>query len=325
MIACLSRRSLIAAALAAPAVAHAQAFPSRPLRLVVPFAPGGSSDIIARIVAARMGPLLGGTVLVENRPGAGGNIGIESVVRAAPDGYTLLLGAPGGLTVNPLLYRNLSYQPLRDLAPVAMVADSELVVAVARDVPARDLPGFIAHCRGNPGRVSYGSAGVGTTTHLAGALFALKAGVTLQHIPYRGSSLAMNDLVAGTIQAMFDLLPSAMTQIQGGLIRALATTGSERAARLPDVPTVAEAALPGFRATSWYALMAPAGTPGEIIGQISRATVAALQDPDVKERIEASGAVAWPTDASGLAEILRADTARWSEVVREARITLENN
>jgi tripartite-type tricarboxylate transporter receptor subunit TctC len=292
---------------------------------VVPFAPGGSTDIIARILAARLGPLLGGTVLVENRPGAGGNIGIEAVVRSAPDGYTLVLGAPGGLTVNPLLYRNLTYQPLRDLAPVAMVADSELVIAVARNVPAQDLPGFIAHCRANPGKVSFGSAGVGTTTHLGGALFALKAGVQLQHVPYRGSALAMNDLVAGTIDAMFDLLPSSINQIQGGLIRALATTGSERAATLPEVPTVAEAALPGFRATSWYALMAPAGTPAEIIGTISRATVAVLGEPAVKERISAAGAVAWPTDAAGLARILRDDSERWAEVVREARITLDNN
>jgi tripartite-type tricarboxylate transporter receptor subunit TctC len=321
----LPRRTLIAAAIAVPTLARAQAFPARPLRLVVPFAPGGSTDIIARILAARLGPLLGGTVLVENRPGAGGNIGIEAVVRSAPDGYTLVLGAPGGLTVNPLLYRNLTYQPLRDLAPVAMVADSELVIAVARNVPAQDLPGFIAHCRANPGKVSFGSAGVGTTTHLGGALFALKAGVQLQHVPYRGSALAMNDLVAGTIDAMFDLLPSSINQIQGGLIRALATTGSERAATLPEVPTVAEAALPGFRATSWYALMAPAGTPAEIIGTISRATVAVLGEPAVKERISAAGAVAWPTDAAGLARILRDDSERWAEVVREARITLDNN
>ncbi|HEV7267292.1 MAG TPA: tripartite tricarboxylate transporter substrate binding protein [Falsiroseomonas sp.] len=321
----LPRRGLIAAAIAVPTLVRAQAFPTRPLRLVVPFAPGGSTDIIARILAARLGPLLGGTVLVENRPGAGGNIGIEAVVRSAPDGYTLVLGAPGGLTVNPLLYRNLTYQPLRDLAPVAMVADSELVIAVARNVPAQDLPGFITHCRANPGKVSFGSAGVGTTTHLGGALFALKAGVQLQHVPYRGSALAMNDLVAGTINAMFDLLPSSINQIQGGLIRALATTGSERAATLPEVPTVAEAALPGFRATSWYALMAPAGTPAEIITTISRATVAALGEAAVKERIAAAGAVAWPTDAAGLARILRDDSERWAEVVREARITLDNN
>jgi tripartite-type tricarboxylate transporter receptor subunit TctC len=321
----LARRALLAAALGAPSVARAQAFPSRPLRIVVPFAAGGSSDVIARILAARMGPILGGTVLVENRPGAGGNIGIESVVRAAPDGTTLLLGAPGGLTVNPLLYRNLPYQPLRDLTPVAMVADSEHVVAVSRNLPVRDLAGFIAHCRANPGAVTYGSAGIGTTTHLAGALFGLRAQVQLQHVPYRGSALAMNDLVAGTIQAMFDLLPSAITQIQGGLIRALATTGSERSPRLPEVPTVAEAALPGFRATSWYALMAPAGTPAEIVAQISRAANAALREGEVQTALAATGAIAWPTDPAGLAEILRADSERWAEVVREARITLDNN
>jgi tripartite-type tricarboxylate transporter receptor subunit TctC len=319
----IPRRRLLVGLLAAPSIAMAQAFPVRPIRLVAPFAPGGSTDVIARILAARLTPLLGQQVVVENRPGAGGNIGIESVVRSPADGYTLLLGAPGGLTVNPLLYRNLPYEPLRDLAPVAMVADSEQVVAVTRSLPVRDIDGFIAHCRANPGAVTYGSAGTGTTTHLAGALFALKAEIQLLHVPYRGSALAMNDLVSGTIQAMFDLLPSSIAQIQSGLIRALATTGSARAATLPEVPTVAEAALPGFRATSWYALMAPAGTPAEVIALLSRATGRALEAPEAKAQIQAAGATAWPTDAAELAQILRTDAARWAEVIRDARITLE--
>lgn len=315
---------LLAGVLCLPSVARAEAFPSRPVRIIVPFVPGGSSDVIARLLAPRLSTILGQQVIVDNRPGAAGNIAVELTARANPDGHTMMLGAPGALTVNPLLYKGLKYIPLRDLAPVSMVGQLEHAIVVSRNFPAADLAGFIQYARANPDRVTYGSSGTGTTTHLAGALFAQQAGVKLQHVGYRGSGQAMLDLISGNINAMFDLLPSAIGHVRGGSVRALATTGPSRAAQLPEVPTAIEAGLKGFVATSWHALMTPKDTPPQSIAILSAAVGKALAEPEVIARMQSLGAKPIPSAPAATAEFLRADAARWAGVIRTAQITLDN-
>lgn len=316
---------LLGGLLCTPAFGRSQPFPNRPVRILVPFVPGGSSDVIARLFAPKLSNLLGQQVIIENRPGAAGNIAVELTARATPDGHTMMLGAPGALTVNPLLYKQLRHIALRDLTPVSMVGELEHAVVVTRNFPAATLAEFIRHARANPDRVMYGSSGTGTTTHLAGALFAQRAGISLQHIGYRGAGQAMTDLIAGNIHAMFDLLPSAIGHIRSGYVRVLATTGPARAAQLPDVPTAIEAGLPGFSTTSWHALMAPAGTPPAIVETLSQAVGQALRDPDVTSRMLAVGATPIPTSPGAADKFLRADAARWAGVIRTAQITLENS
>lgn len=316
--------ALLAGTLCCPSLVHANTFPSRPVRIIVPFVPGGSSDVIARLLAPRLTTLLGQQVIVDNRPGAAGNLAVELTARANPDGHTMMLGAPGALTVNPLLYKDLKFIPLRDLAAVSMVGQLEHAIVVSRNFPATDLNGFIQHARANPGRVTYGSSGVGTTTHLAGAMFAQQAGIKLQHISYRGAGQAMVDLMSGTINAMFDLLPSSISHVRSGSVRVLATTGPTRAAQLPDVPTAIEAGLKGFVATSWHALMAPKETPPNPLAVLSTAVGRALAEPELVERTASLGAEPIPTKPAATTAFLRADAARWVTVIKAAQITLEN-
>jgi tripartite-type tricarboxylate transporter receptor subunit TctC len=317
-----TRRALLLAALAAPALGRAQGFPTRPLRIVVPFAPGGASDLVARVLAEPLGAALGQPVIVDNRPGAGGNLGAEVVVRAAPDGHTLLMGAPGALTVNPHLYANMPFDPARDLAPVSLVFTTDHLVVVNPGVPAGSLAEFIALARARPGAISYASAGIGATTHLFGELFRLRAGVELTHIPYRGSGPAVADLVGGTVQAMFDQLPSSIGHVQAGRLRALAVTGAARNALLPAVPTAAEAGLADYVVTSWNALLVPAGTPAPIIQRLAGLVAEALALPAVRERLAPLGADPAPTSPAALGALLREESRRWGQVVREAGITV---
>ena len=316
---------LLGGLLCVPGSTRAQAFPTRPVRIIVPFVAGGSSDVVARAFAPRLSTILGQPVVIENLPGAAGNIAVDVTARAAPDGHTMMLGAPGGVIVNPLLYRQLKTLPMRDLTPVSMIGHLEHAITVTRNFPATTLAGFIEHARANPGRVSFGSSGTGTTTHLAGALFALRAGITLQHVGYRGSAQAMTDLISGNIQAMFDLLPSSITQIRGSQIRALATTGTARSVQLPNVPTVIEAGLPGFSTTSWHVLMAPAGTPAPIVDALSAAVGQALRDAEVISRLLAMGETSTPTTPDATAQFLKNEAVRWAEVIRAANITLDNS
>ncbi len=312
------RRSLLLAALATPALAQ-----PRGLRIVVPFAPGGASDLVARIIAEPLGAALGQAVLVENRPGAGGNLGAEAVARAAPDGTTLLMGAPGALTVNPHLYPDLSFRPLVDFAPVSLVFTTDHLVVVHPSVPARTLAEFIALAKAQPGRIAYASAGTGATTHLFGALFGLRAGVELTHVPYRGSGPAVNDLLAGTVQAMFDQLPSSVAHVREGRLRALCTSGAARHALLPDVPTAAEAGLADYQVASWNALLAPAATPPETIARQAAAVAAVLALPAVRDRLRPLGADPAPSTPAAMTALLRTETQRWGEVVRAAHITVQ--
>lgn len=322
----LTRRHLAAAALAAPflpGAARAQAWaPTRPIRFVVPFPPGGATDVVARVLGERLQDRLGQPVTVENRTGAGGNLGVENVVRSAPDGYTILMGTTGTLTINPHLYSNMAFNPATDLAPIAMAFATDHVLIVNPTVPAQTAQEFIALLRARPNALSYGSGGSGSSTHLVPELFKLVARVEMQHVPYRGSAPALNDTVAGTVQVMLDQLPSALGMIQGGRVRALAVTGPRRSSLLPDVPTLAEIGLPEAQATSWGAVMAPAGTPAPIVDRYNGLLREILADATVQQRLAAAGADAVFSTPTDLAATMRSESEKWSRVIREARITV---
>ena len=318
-----TRRSLLAASILVPAAAHAQAWaPTRPVRFVVPFPAGGATDVVARVLGERMQEALGQPVVVENRTGAGGNIGVENVVRSPADGHTILMGTTGTLTVNPHLYATLGFDPLRDLAPVSMAFTTDHVLIVNPSVQAQTAQEFLALVRAQPGRVSFGSAGSGSSTHTVPELFKLAARVEITHVPYRGSAPALNDLVAGNVQMMLDQIPSAIGQIQAGRVRALAVTGARRSALLPNVPTMAEIGLPDAQATSWGAVMAPAGTPAPAIARFNAVIREALAQQAVKDRLAAAGADGVSSSAEELAAYVRAESEKWARVVREARITV---
>ncbi len=319
-----TRRAAIAATLFAPALAQAQGAwqPTRPIRFVVPFPAGGATDVVARVLGERLQETLGQPVVVENRTGAGGNIGVENVVRSAPDGTTLLMGTTGTLTVNPHLYSNLGFDPLRDLTPISMAFTTDHVLIVNPNVQAQTAQEFLALVRAQPGRLSYGSAGSGSSTHTVPELFRLAARVDITHVPYRGSAPALNDVVAGNVQVMLDQIPSAIGQIQAGRVRALAVTSAQRSPLLPNVPTMAEIGLPDAQATSWGAVMAPGGTPAPVVARFNAAIREALAQQAVKDRLAAAGAEAVSSTPEELATYLRAESEKWARVVREARITV---
>ena len=322
----LGSAAALAATTAAP-VARAQAqapdwAPSRPIRFVVPFAAGGATDVVARVLAERMTERLGQPVVVENRAGSGGNIGVESVVRAPADGTVILMGTTGTLTINQHLYGSMGFDPAKDLAPVGMAFATDHVLIVNPNLPARTAQEFLAWLRANPGKASFGSAGSGSSTHMVAELFRAAAKVEVTHIPYRGSAPALNDTVAGNVQFMLDQLPSAIGQIQGGRVRALATTGPRRTSQLPDVPTMKEIGLPDAEATSWGAVMAPVGTPAPAILRLNAVLREALADPKIGERLVAAGADAVSSTPEELQRKMVQEVETWGRVVREARITV---
>jgi tripartite-type tricarboxylate transporter receptor subunit TctC len=302
--------------------ASADRWPSRAVRLVVPFAAGGSTDVAARILAERMGQALGQPVVVENRAGSGGLIGADAVAKAEPDGHTLLMATTGLLAIAPHLYPQMPFDPARDFAPVSLAFATDLVIAVANAVPAGTLAEFVRHAKERPGAVSYASSGAGTTTHAATELFRLAAGVELLHVPYRGSGPAMNDLVAGNIQLMVDQIAGAIGQINDGRIRALAVTGAKRHALLPEVPTVGEAGLPAAQASSWGGVVAPAGTAGPVVAKANAAVRDAVAQPAVRQRMAAAGADPVTLSPAVFAAFIQAEREKWGRVVRDARITL---
>ncbi len=319
----VSRRAILAATLAMPGLAHAQAWaPVRPLRFVVPFPPGGATDVVARVLAERMQEKLGQAVTVENRTGAGGNVGVENVVRSAPDGHSILMGTTGTLTINPHLYTNMGFNPAADLAGVSMAFATDHVLIVHPSVAAQTAQELLALVRARPGQLSYGSGGNGTSTHLVAELFKLVAQVDIQHVPYRGSAPALNDTVAGNVQAMLDQLPSALPMIQAGRVRALAVTGPRRSRLLPETPTMAEIGLASAEATSWGAVMVPAATPAAVVERLNAVIREALAEPAVQQRLAATGADAVSSTPVQLAATMRAETEKWGRVVREARITV---
>ncbi len=291
--------------------------------LIVPYAAGGGNDVMARIVAEKMSRSLGQQIVIENRGGAGGSIATRQIARAAPDGYTLGLGGTGTLAINPTLYPNVGYDPRRDFAPVGLIATSALVVLVHPSVEARSIADLIALARRAPGNLNYASAGSGSGIHLGSELFATMAGIRLTHIPYKGSSPALTDLVGGHVAIYFSSLPPAISLVRDGKVRALAVTGSKRSPSFPDLPTVSEAALPGYEAVLHYGIVAPAGTPRPVIDRLNAALNAALAADDVRARIAADGAEPLPgTPEDYVADIDREET-KWSKIVKMSGAKLE--
>jgi tripartite-type tricarboxylate transporter receptor subunit TctC len=304
--------------LAAPAMA---AFPERAVRIIVPFPAGGSNDVIARILGQRLSEIWGQPVVVENRAGAGGNVGAEGVARASADGYTLLLAAPGPLAINPSLFQRMNFDPLKDFAPVALAASVPIVLAVNPQVRATSVAELIALAKAEPGKLHFGSSGAGSTNHLAGELFKTLAGINIVHVPYRGAAPAMNDLVAGHIPFMFDNMPAVRPQVEGGRIRALAVAGANRSPLYPDLPTMAEAGVPGFEASAWFGLVAPAGTPAEVMKVLIDTTAAVLKEPGIVARFAELGAEPGTVSGAAFGAFLKAESEKWSGIVRAAGIT----
>lgn len=325
----LSRRAIPAAALAGWAAlcggARAQGatdWPSRPVRLIVPYPPGGPTDILARVVAQRLAQDLPQPVVVENRGGASGTIGAEAVARAAPDGATFLVNASAHVIV-PHLQR-VPFDALADFAPVTNIAAVPLILVVTNALPVRSVPELIAHARANPGRLSYASSSAGGSTHLAGELFKRLAGVDMQHVPYRGAGQALPDVVAGNTQLMFDSMASSAGLVREGRLRALAVTTERRVAAFPDLPTVAEAGpLPGYAMASWYAMWAPARTPPAILGRMQQAVAAALRTPEVAEKLASLGAEPVGDTPEAFARFCAAESELYGRLVRDAKITAE--
>jgi tripartite-type tricarboxylate transporter receptor subunit TctC len=302
-------------ALAAPVAA--QHYPDRVVRIVNPFPAGGSVDITARLLAQKLSDNLGQQFIVENRGGAGGNTGAEAVAKSEPDGYTLLFTAPGPLVVNQTLYtKGLPFDPANDFAPIAVFAFTPIVLMVNPQIPATNVQELIAYARSNPGKVNFGSAGMGSTPHLSGELFKSMTKTELVHIPYRGTAPAMNDLIAGHIQMFFDLLPGSLPQIGNGRVRALANAGAKRPAALPDLATVAEQGLPGFDAASWVALVAPARTPAPVLATLREDVGKAIASPDIVARLHELGSEPGTASEPQVRAFLEAETRKWAEVIR---------
>jgi len=302
-------------AIAAPLAAAAQDYPTRPVVLVSPFPPGGSVSLVARIVAEKMGETLGQSIVVENRGGAGGTIGARSVAKSPPDGYTLLLGYTGTLAIGPSMYPNAGFDPRKDFAPVGRIGTAPTLLVVHPSVPVHSVAELIAYAKANPGKLNFGSAGIGTVGHLAGELMATMAGLRLVHVPYKGTGPAITDLLGGHIPMMFTPVPTAHAQAESGLLRALAVTGAERSSLLPNVPTVAESGLPGYEAALRYGLVAPAGTPRAIIERLNKELRTALAAEDVRSRLAADGAEVLPSTPEQYAADIDREEATWSKVV----------
>jgi tripartite-type tricarboxylate transporter receptor subunit TctC len=315
--------TLLAAGAALPAAAQQAAWPTKPVRLVVPFAPGGTTDILARAMATELTKALGQPFVVDNRAGAGGNIGADIVAKSAPDGYTILMGTVGTHAINTSLYAKMPYDPVKDFAPISLVAGVPNVMVVnaekARALKIANVQDFIRYAKANPGKLNMASSGNGTSIHMAGELFKTMTGAYMVHFPYRGSGPALMDMVAGTMDVMFDNLPSAMQQIKGGKLTALAVTSAQRSAALPDVPTVEQAggpALKGFEASSWFGLLAPAGTPPEIVNRIQQEVAKAIKTPDVSEKLLAQGAIPSGNTPQQFAALIDSELKKWAPVVK---------
>ena len=299
------------------AASRAQTYPDRVVRIVNPFPPGGSVDVMARLLAQKLTDDLGQQFIVENRAGAGGNTGAESVAKSEPDGYTLLFTAPGPLVVNPTLYaKGLGFDPAKDFVPIALFATTPLVLMVSNQVPAKNVQELIALAKQKPGQINFASAGIGSTPHLSGELFKSMAGIDIVHVAYRGTGPAMNDLLGGHIQIMFDLLPSSLPQIEAGKVRALANAGATRPRSLPDLPTVAEQGPPGFEATSWFGLVAPSHIPDATKSRLIDAVAKALKSPDIAARLHDLGAEPGAAFGKDFAIFMEAEARKWGEVVR---------
>jgi tripartite-type tricarboxylate transporter receptor subunit TctC len=301
-----------------PLAAHGQAFPSKPLRIVVPFTPAGAVDIATRATAHEMTRILGQTVTVENKPGAGGNLGILDVAHSAPDGYSMVMSTSAIQAVNPALYSKMPLDPNKELAPVAPLVSLNNVLVVHPSVPARSVKELIALAKKEPGKLTYASSGNGTSIHMSGAMFTQFTGTDILHIPYKGSSPAVTDLLAGQTNMMFDNIPSSLPHIKAGKLIALATTGAKRDPALPDVPTMQEAGVPNYESGVWFGLMVPAATPKEIIARLNAAAIEGAKSPEFIKRMTDLGYNIIPGSPEDMARMLKAEVARWTPIVRKS-------
>ncbi len=296
-------------------LSQAQTWPTRPVKLVVPFAAGGTTSILGRAMADKLAPLLGQPVVVDNRPGAGGNVGMDAVAKSEPDGYTLLMG-PIGLAINPALYNKMSFDPIKDLAPIGLYAGAPNILVVHPSVPAQSLKDLIALFKANPGKYNYASNGNGTSSHLAAEMLKSSAGVDIVHIPYKGGAPAMADLLAGQVTMLFDQMPAVMPQVKGGKVRALGVSSAQRSAAAPDVPSLAEAGLPGFDMTVWFGLLAPARTPAAVVQRVNTEMGKVLQDPEFRAFLAGLGVTPMGGSPEAFASFIQTETQRWAQVVK---------
>ena len=318
----LSRRDALTVLIAASAmivapIALAQ-YPNKPIRVVVPFPAGGTTDILARAASQKLSEAFGQPVIVDNRPGAGGNIGAELVAKSPNDGYTLLMGTVGTHAINTALYAKMPYDHVKDFVPIVLVAGVPNVLVIHPSVPANSVQELIAYGKANPGKLNFASSGSGTSIHLAGELFKVSTGVQMQHVPYKGSAPALSDLLGGQVQLMFDNLPSALPHIKGGKLKALAVTSAKRAPALPDTPTIAEAGVSGFEASSWFGLLAPAGTPRDVVVKVNAEVAKWLATADAREKLTAAGANAAGGSPEDFVAHIAAETSKWAKVVKES-------
>ena len=311
---------------ATTAAAHVFAQGDKPITLVVPYAPGGTTDLLGRILAKEMAPLLGTTIIVENKPGAGSGLGAAYAAHAPADGRTLLVATSTTLAINPWLYKRLSYDPIKDFAPIGMIGSVPLVAVVNASVPVKSIAELVALSKAKAGKLSYGSAGSGSPQHLAVEMFKSATGADLTHVPYRGSALAMTDLLGGQIQLMFSDIPPALAHVRGGRLRALGVTSSKRQIAMPEVPTIAESGAAGtkdFQAVAWQSLVAPAGTPPELIAKYAAALEKVMKQPEIQERLASDGVEPATLAPQQLAAYVKSETARWGAVVKASGATMD--
>ena len=313
------------ALLAAPAAVLAQGsgYPERPVRMLVGFAPGGGADTAARPLAQRLSEVMGQQMVVDNRPGAGGNIATEIAARSVADGYTLLMGTIAALAINPAIYPKLGFDPIRDFAPITNVASSINVLVVHPSVPVKDVKELVALARSRPGGLNYGSSGVGSAGHLAGELMEQMTGARLIHVPYKGGAPAMTALLGGEVQAIFSTAATAIPQMKAGKIRGIAVTTAKRAGMMPDLPTIAEAGVPGYEAVNWWGIIAPAGSPAAVVNRLHKELGSIAQTADMQRRFEAEAVEAVQMSAPEFAQYIERETVKWARVVREAGIKAE--
>jgi len=320
------KRLAAAALLLSTSMLHAQHhdggadYPQKPIRIVVPFAAGGATDVLARILGQKVSPRLGQAVIVENKPGAASNLGARFAAKAPPDGYTLFLGTSTGLAVNPHLYPNLGFDPHKDFAPIILATTLPMLVVVNNAVPAKTLGEFNSYAKMQARNVTYASNGAGTPPHLGAELYARAAGIQMTHVPYRGGAPALTDLAGGQTSVMFAVLPDALPLVKDGRIRALAVTTAQRSALVPDLPTVTEAAVPGFELNAWYGFLAPTGTPKPVLAKLNKALGEALQDQEVREKLQAMGYVVEGGAPDRLTDLMRSESKKWGDVIRAADI-----
>ena len=321
---CIATSVLFSTLAIASGISFAQTdYPNKPIRLIVPFPAGGGTDIYARLIANKLTERLKWIVIVDNKPGAGGNIGVDAAAKSPPDGYTIVIGQTSNLAINPSLYKKLPYDPLKDLTPIILVADSAMALVVPAQSPYKTLNDFVSAAKQKPGDVSFGYSGNGTVAHLTGVVFQSTSGIKLQHVPYKGAAQALTDLMGGSIESYMSSATTVVGHVRGGKLRALAVTGKKRLESMPEVPTIGESGYPGFDAVSWFGLLAPAGTPAAIVERINTEVNKILTLPDVKEKIASEGGEPIGGTPQEFARILAEELPRWAKLVKESGAKLD--